>query len=200
MIRFWRLAVLGVVVTLPSRLQAQDTTKVELRLLYGNPKLRPSLVVLPAPGLDSVRAIVERDLDFSDRYELVPLPGPMDPPGANGVSWAPYRAMNVVLAVDLQKSGDRILVRLWGVTSGQIQQQTTMPADPSGTGEGRLGIHQISDEIVRWTSGSPGVAASRLLYISENRVWRIDSDGYGNAPLTPAGRTAYSPAWAPDGR
>ncbi|HET9513339.1 MAG TPA: hypothetical protein VFO95_05365, partial [Gemmatimonadales bacterium] len=49
-------------------LLAQDTTRVELRLFYNNPKLRPSLVVLPAPGLDSVRAIVERDLDYSDRF------------------------------------------------------------------------------------------------------------------------------------
>ena len=181
-------------------LRAQDTTRVELKLLYGNPKLRPALVVLPAPGLDSVRAIVERDLDFSDRFELIPLPGPVEAPGPNGVNWAPYRAMNVVLAVDLQRSGDRILVRLWGVTSGQIQQQTTMPMETEGTGEGRLGIHLMSDEIVRWTSGSPGIASTRVLYISDNRVWRVDSDGYGNAPLTPAARTAYSPAWAPDGK
>jgi TolB protein len=200
MTRFWVLGALGALTVFPLHLRAQDTARVELRLLYNNPKLRPSLVVLPAPGLDSVRAIVERDLDFSDRYELVPLPGPMDPPGATGVNWGPYRAMNVVLAVDLQKSGDRVLVRLWGVTSGQIQQQTTMAVDQAGTGEGRLGVHQISDEIVRWTSGSPGIAASRLLYISDNRVWRVDSDGYGNAPLSPANRTAYSPAWAPDGR
>ena len=181
-------------------LLAQDTTRVELKLLYGNPKLRPALVVLPAPGLDSVRAIVERDLDFSDRFELIPLPGPMEAPGANGVNWAPYRAMNVVLAVDLQRSGDRVLVRLWGVTSGQIQQQTTMPVDVAGTGDGRLGIHLMSDEIVRWTSGSPGIAATRVLYISDNRVWRVDSDGYGNTALTQAARTAYSPAWAPDGK
>jgi TolB protein len=58
----------------------------------------------------------------------------------------------------------------------------------------------MSDEIVRWTTGTPGIAATRILYISDNRVWRIDSDGYGNTPLTPAARTAYSPAWAPDGR
>jgi hypothetical protein len=51
----------------PNPLSAQDTTRAVLRLLYDNPRTRPALVVLPAPGLDSVRAIVERDLDYSDR-------------------------------------------------------------------------------------------------------------------------------------
>ena len=200
--RLTGLAFLAVSVVLARPLAAQrdSVMRVELKILYDNPKMRPGLVVLPAPGLDSVRAIVERDLDFSDRYEMIPLPGPMEAPGPNGVNWAPYRAMNAMLAVDLQKSGDRVLVRLWGVTSGQIQQQTTMPVELAGTGEGRLGIHRMSDEIVKWTSGTAGSAATRVLYISDNRVWRVDSDGFGNTPLTPAARTAYSPAWAPDGR
>ena len=96
------LLIAGLLAAVGSDVQAQDTAKVELKILYGNPKLRPALVVLPAPGLDSVRAIVERDLDFSDRFEMIPLPGPMEAPGPNGVNWAPYRAMNVMLAVDLQ--------------------------------------------------------------------------------------------------
>ena len=155
----------------------------------------------PAPGLDSVRAIVERDLDYSDRFELIPLPGPMEAPGPNGVNWAPYRAMNVVLAVDLQRSGDRILVRLWGVTSGQIQQQTTMPVETGGHRRGaarhppderrdrpldhrlpRNRRHAVS--YMSATTGSGGSTAT----------------GTATPPSPPPARTAYSPAWAPDGK
>jgi len=55
-------------------LAAQDTTRVEEGVRVGvdyRPGLRPGLIVLPGPGLDSVRAIVQRDLDYSDRFEIV---------------------------------------------------------------------------------------------------------------------------------
>ena len=31
-------------------------------------------------------------------------------------------------------------------------------------------------------------------------MYRIDSDGYGLTPLTPAGQTSLSPVWSPDGQ
>ena len=46
------------------------------------PGVRPSVIVLPGRGLDSVRAILTRDLDFSDRFEVIPLS-----PGDSG-AWA----------------------------------------------------------------------------------------------------------------
>ena len=182
------------------RLGAQDTTREELRLFYNNPKLRPSLVVLPTTGLDSVRAIVERDLDFSDRFELIQLPAAMAAPGAEGINWSPYRAMNVVIAIELTRVADRVRARLWEVAATAVRHETTVDLDLTGTGEGRMSVHRLSDEIVRWVAGSPGIATSRLLFVSGNRVWRVDSDGYGAAPVSSAGKTAYSPAWSPDGR
>ena len=55
-------------------LAAQDTTRVDEGVRVGvdyRPGVRPGLVVLPGPGLDSVRAIVQRDLDYSDRFEMI---------------------------------------------------------------------------------------------------------------------------------
>ena len=57
----------------------------------------------------------------------------------------------------------------------------------------------MADEVARWATGTPGIAASRLLLVSGGRVYRIDSDGETLTPLTPAGQTALSPAWSPDG-
>lgn len=185
---------------LPDGVAGQDTTRAVLRLLYDNPKERPGLVVLPAAGLDSVRAIVQRDLDYSDRFELIPLSSALTVPGAGAINWAPYRAMNAVLAVELRRTAATVTARLWDVPSGTLRQEATRTMDVSGTGESRMAVHRLSDEIVRWATGTPGIASTRVLFVSDNRVWRVNGDGYGPVPVTAAGRTAYSPVWAPDGR
>jgi TolB protein len=181
------------------RLAAQDTTRAVLKLIYDNPKVRPGLVVLPAPGLDSVRAIVERDLDFSDRFEVIAVPYGTPAP-AVPINFAPWRAMNAALAVELARAPGGVVARLYDVANGAVRQETTARLETAGVGEGRLGIHALADDIVRWATGTPGVATSRVLFVSDNRIWRVDADGYGPAPITPAGRTAYSPAWTADGR
>jgi len=198
MIRALLLSLL--VLLLPGAAAGQDTTRAVLRLLYDNPKERPGLVVLPAAGLDSLRTIVQRDLDYSDRFELIPLPEAMGVPGPGAINWAPYRAMNAVLAVELRRTAATVTVRLWDVDTGKLRQETTRTMDVSGTRESRMAAHRLSDEIVRWATGSPGIAATRILFVSDNRIWRVDSDGHGAVPVTAAGRTAYSPAWVPDGR
>lgn len=180
---------------------AQDTTRAVLQLLYDNPQVRPTLVVVPVAGLDSVRAIVERDLDQSDRFELIVMPIVTQPVEPGALNLAPYRAMNAELALEMVPAGGALVtVRLYDVATGLIRNEGLMAVDYSGTGEGRMTVHRLSDEVVRWATGKPGIAATRVLYVLGNRVWRIDADGYGSRPLTPAGVTAYSPAWSPDGR
>ena len=62
------------------QLSAQDTSAIDRGVRIGiiyRPGVRPGLVMLPRKGmgLDSVRAIVARDLDYSDRFEIISLPG-----------------------------------------------------------------------------------------------------------------------------
>src|SRR5207245_11448263 len=64
----------------PNRLTAQDTTAIDRGVRIGiiyRPGVRPGLVMLPrtGQGLDSVRVIVARDLDYGDRFEVITLPG-----------------------------------------------------------------------------------------------------------------------------
>jgi len=59
----------------PVRLTAQDTSAIDRGVRIGiiyRPACARAMVLLPvhAPGLDSVRAIMARDLDYSDRFEL----------------------------------------------------------------------------------------------------------------------------------
>ena len=65
-------AAAAMILTAP--LAAQDTTRVDQGVRIGvdySPGMRPGLVVVPGAGLDSVRAMVRRDLDYTDRFEMV---------------------------------------------------------------------------------------------------------------------------------
>ena len=68
-----------------TRVAAQDTSKVNEGVRIGvdyQPGLLPGLVVLPGPSLDSARAIVGRDLDFSDRFKMIVLADVPDGPSS----------------------------------------------------------------------------------------------------------------------
>jgi TolB protein len=185
---------------LPAILAAQDTVRVGITY---RPGVRPGLVVLPAPGLDSVRAIVARDLDYSDRFEVIALTqtAPTEPSPRGPINFAFYRTLGAALALELVPAANGgITARLYDLAAERAQAETTMPTDRSGAGEGRMTVHRLSDEIVRLLTGQPGIAATRMLFLNDDRrIWRIDSDGAGAAAVSPSGVSTASPAWSPDG-
>jgi len=190
---------LSLALSLASALAAQDTVRVGITY---QPGVRPGLVVLPAPGLDSIQAIVARDLDFSDRFELIALPTSGSGPASPTLNYALYRALGAGLAVELAPAtGSFVRMRLYDLAAEKIRGEVTLPVDRSGAGEGRMAIHALADEIVRLAVGQPGSAATRILFLNndDKRIWRVDSDGAGLAPVTPAGVSAMSPVWSPDG-
>ena len=190
-------------------LAAQDTTQVNEGVRVGvdyTPGMRPGLVVVPGDGLDSARAIIRRDLDYSDRFEMINL---ADSPAiatsgggavAEGgpINYELYRGLGAEFAVELSEAAGGVMARLHDVSAGRLRNQQTVPLAP-GSGF-RLDVHRLADEITRWADGTPGSAATRILFISGGRVYRADSDGHDLTPLTPAGQTALSPVWSPDGQ
>lgn len=189
-------------------LAAQDTTRVDEGVRVGvdyRPGVRPGLVVLPGSGLDSVRAIIQRDLDYSDRFEMITV---ADAPreattgagaGPGGpVNYELYKGLGAEFAVELHQATGGVTARLHDVNAGKLRNQQTAPL-PSGP-DFRLEVHRLADEITRWASGTSGAAASRMLFVSRGRVYRADSDGHDLTPVTPAGQTSLSPAWSPDGQ
>ena len=62
------LLALGAVPAAAQDNRAQDAIRIGVTY---RPGTRPGLVVLPGPGLDSVRAIVRRDLDYSDQFQII---------------------------------------------------------------------------------------------------------------------------------
>jgi TolB protein len=195
------LAALAAPAVRPAALVAQDTTRtpdgVIIRGQY-QPGSRPGLVVLAAPGTDSVRAIVQRDLDYSDRFEAVST---AERPASGRLNYDLYKRLGAAYALELAPAVGGVAAKLHDVARGTVRSQQTVALPPQTSPEFRMALHRLSDEVTRQATGQPGYAASRLLYLgTDGRIYRIDSDGYGNAPVTPAGARAFSPTWAPDGR
>jgi TolB protein len=190
-------------------LAAQDTTRVDEGVRVGfdyRPGVRPGLVVLPGPSLDSVRAILQRDLDYSDRFEMITVadaPRVATTTGGGGAEGGPvnyelYKGLGAEFAVELSQAAGGVTTRLHDLNAGKLRNQQTV-ALPPGAGF-RLDVHRLADEITRWASGTSGAAASRMLLVSGGRVYRADSDGHDVGPVTPSGQTSLSPAWSPDGQ
>ncbi len=191
------------------RVAAQDTTRVGEGVRVGvdyRPGVRPGLVVLPGPGLDSVRALVRRDLDYTDRFEMIAVTDAPQIPTTGGgvadvggpVNYELYKGLGAEFAVELSEAAGGVTARLHDLNAARLRNQQTVRL--AGGPDFRLEVHRLADEITRWASGTPGAAASRMLFVSGGRVYRADSDGHDLTPLTPAGQTALSPVWSPDGQ
>ena len=208
MTRGWFLAAM-VLVAAPAAGRAQDTTAaapgVRVGITY-TPGTRPNLAVLPGASgavLDSVRAILQRDLDYSDRFDV------MSPPaGASASGDAPDYAALTALGADLAVAvvpmagapGAAVEVQLHDVHAGTVKDRAAVPLPPGGGEAFRQAVHRAADEVVQWATGSAGVAATTIAFVADGKLWHVDPDGEGRASIPSAGRPALSPAWSRDGR
>jgi TolB protein len=207
------------------RLSGQDTAAIDRGVRIGiiyRPGVRPGLVVLPVrqPGLDSVRAILNRDLDYSDRFEVITLPGGDSirlggteagttrpaaggsgrPRAAPGLNYALYQALGADFAVEARVAGDTSVVLVHDIASGAIRRTFRQRLAAAGDPGFRLAVHRIADQVLQATLGTSGFAATQLLFVRDGKVYRIDQDGADLTLVSSTDRQAMSPAWAPGGR
>ena len=170
----------------------------------GSSRAQPGLVVLAGRGLDSARMIVQRDLQNSDRFTVSTLFDsagtlitPLDSASLKGIT-----GPGLSWVVELQRSGSGVSVRLWDATTSVVRQQAAAAVDLSGTGDTRITIHRVSDQVVNWTGGI-GIAATRIAFKmkngTEDAIWRVDVDGANLARVSRSGFVSFTPAWHPDG-
>ncbi len=183
-------------------LAGQDTIakRIALGITYSG-GARPGMIVIGSPGLDSVRRIIERDLLVnSDHYEPAVVP---DSTSASQLSIEGLKGLGIRWGVLLLPAPGGIEVKLYNLITGDVVQDVTRAVDLGGEGEGRLAIHQVSDEIQAWTGEGKGIAATRILLKirrdQDDRIWRIDSDGQNLVPVTRSGLLYMAPAWGPTG-
>ncbi len=193
---------------------------VRIGITY-TPGLRPGMLVLGGTygeRLDSIRAIVARDLEFTDRFEMISLPGGdslllglTQVSGAGEdtsrtafpfVNYSLYAALGADWAVAVTPEADstRLRVTLYDVRGETPRQAVRGDLWAIDDADFRMSAHRIADELVRAATGEPGFAATRLLFIQHGRLYRVDADAAELEVVSPHGITAFSPEWLPDAR
>lgn len=191
------------------RVHAQDEGGVRLQMKY-QPEFQPGLVVLPfaaAPELEgaagTVAGIVRQDLDFSDRVQLREAAAergePLNLPGwkQRGADWVVQGSLRP------RPAGTALELVLHDAVYGREKARYTFALPPVGSNGFRMAVHAAADEVVRWVTGEPGSAASRIAFVLQGReskeLYVVDSDGENVQRVTNDGSINLSPAWAPDG-
>ena len=184
---------------------AQDTTTVpgvRLGLNYAA-GTKPGVIVLPVrdDDDDSLRVIVQRDLDYSDRMNVIAL----DAETLRGLVPAPGEKINfelvakfgAVLLVRMTPTSQGMHVAAYDVARGQLLQSDHFLFDKRDR-DWRFAMHGVSDQIEQWVFGKRGIAQTRIAYIANGELKIVDSDGAETRAIT-TGRGALSPAWSPTG-
>ncbi|HXG95739.1 MAG TPA: hypothetical protein VNJ06_01355 [Gemmatimonadales bacterium] len=212
---------------------AQDTSAIDRGVRIGiiyRPGVRPGLVLLPRAGggmgLDSVRAIVARDLDYSDRFEVITLPGGDSirlagaPTAARATGRRPgtgttatggaqsgstlnyplYQALGADFALDITAAGDTTVATLHDIAAAGIRRTVRARLPRPGDADFRMAVHRLADQALQAALGTPGIAATRVLFVREGKVYQIDEDGADQKLVSSTDRQAMSPAWGADGR
>ncbi|HEX9293354.1 MAG TPA: hypothetical protein VF873_06685 [Gemmatimonadales bacterium] len=212
---------------------AQDTSAIDRGVRIGiiyRPGVRPGLVLLPRTGggmgLDSVRAIVARDLDYSDRFEVITLPGgdsirlagaptstratgrrPGSGTAATGgaqsgstLNYPLYQALGADFALDITAAGDTTVATLHDIAAAGIRRTVRARLPRPGDPDFRMAVHRLADQALQAALGTPGIAATRVLFVREGKVYQIDEDGADQKLVSSTDRQAMSPAWGADGR
>jgi TolB protein len=208
----------------------QDTSDIDRGVRIGiiyRPGVRPGFVLLPRRGggssLDSVRAIVARDLEYSDRFEVITLPGgdsirltapgaPARPPrgaavpaaggGTQGtaLNYPLYQALGADFALDVTAAADTTVVTLHDVAAGGVRRTIGARIPAPGQADFRQAVHRVADQVLQAALGTAGIAATRILFVKDGKVYQIDQDGAALKLVSASDRQAMSPTWAGDGR
>ena len=208
--RFHVLAplVLALLALAPAALRAQDTTQKGVRIgLTYQMGVKPGVFVLPVsgPGGDSLRAIVQRDLDFGDRVTIIgpepdsPLAGL--PRAAGGrFNYDLYGRLGAAALVELVPTATGVRATVHDVGDARVAQtrDVTLPGTPASHAW-RWAVHGLADEIERWITGVRGIAQSRVLYVRDGDIFVVDSDGAGERRVAGGEATLLSPTWDPKG-
>jgi len=187
-------------------LGAQDTTARGVRIgLRYDPGSKPGVIVLPVSGSagDSIRAILERDFDFSDRLSIVPL-SPEDgsvlasapPAGSSAVlNYALFAKIGAAGVVQVTITTRGLHVTLHDVAKADVAtvREFSLPK-PDYARDWRLAIHGVSDAVQEWIIGERGASQSRIAFIRSYVVRLVDSDGQEETALPVVGE-ALSPSW-----
>ncbi|UCC48059.1 MAG: PD40 domain-containing protein [Gemmatimonadota bacterium] len=216
-LRVVALMISGALALAPASISAQEPqrdsipTDVRVGILY-QPVFRPGIVmpVISAPPelrelADSVLAVILRDLDYSDRLQVmsvgedIPLEGPV-----NYGLWDQLGAVWLLLgAIEGPADAPVLRLSLHDVVYRLLQDVRAFELPPIRDPAFRMTLHSAADHVVRWATSSTGIAATRIAFVDRSagglEIFVVDSDGFALRRLSDDSSIAYSPAWSPSG-
>ena len=192
---------------------AQEPGEVRVGLTY-RPGYLPALV-LPTARAESgaleeaaarVDSILRRDLRFSDRFDMLEVPDSLD--RSSNVRYELWNGLGAQWLVTAHLSGSAgeplLRVSLHDVVYRRLREVQAFTLPAPGAEDFRMAVHRVSDRLVRWATGEPGMAASRIAFRRKtddggSDLWMVDSDGRNLTRVTRDSTIVYSPAFSPDG-
>jgi TolB protein len=192
----------------PMRAQQDTARGVRIGLRY-DPAIKPGIAVLPIGGAsgDSIRAILERDFDYSDRLAVITLTAADASSimssgtagAAAGLNYALFGKLGAAAVLQVTPTPRGLHVVMHDVAQSKVGsvQDFDIPRPELGR-EWRMSIHGIADIVQEWITSQRGIASSRIAFIRGNVVRFIDSDGEQESTLPVVG-AALSPSWHPTG-
>jgi len=154
------------------------------------------------------------DLHYSMVFDLVdPEFYPPIAAGDNAPDWEAWRrtGAEALIRAFVRREGDGLIVafRLFDVQSGQQitgrELSDTVPVTGALVSNPALRdiAHTFADEAVLYYTGIPGVASTKIAFVSDRRgpkeVYVMDYDGFGLQRITNDGGLSLSPAFSPQG-
>ena len=160
---------------------------------------------------EDVAAIIAADLARTGRFRPMPRRDMVATPHrAEEVELRDWRllAMDNLVIGEVKRSavgGYDLSFVLFDVFRGEQLAAMTFTSSAS---ELRYTAHRIADAIYERLTGSPGVAATRIAYVTSDgypggkrfRLEVADADGYNPQTIVSSNDPIMSPAWSPDGR
>ena len=185
------------------RLEAQDTIPQGVRVgLTYDPSSRPGVFVTSVAGAnaDTVRAMLARNLDFGDRLTVISADA--GPPPVGRINYELYAKMGASALVQASVTPQGSLhVAVHDIAGKKVLNVSDFAFNGSKelSPAWRMVVHRASDEVERWITSTRGIAATRVMFVRDQRIWIVDSDGANLAPMG-VGGVALSPSWHPTGR
>jgi TolB protein len=179
-------------------------TTLRTGLTY-NPNDMPAVAVVPVKGgpyADSLGAIVQRDLQYSDRLTMLQLnagDASLFYDSFKGLAYDFFAGLGAKVVVEMTATQNRLDVKVHEVARHQAIATIDLPLPTTGLSrDWRLAVHTASDSVLAIITNVRGVAATRIAYVRGQTLRVIDSDGAFDI-LVPADSNSLSPAWNPAG-
>ena len=202
----------AILATVPVAAQEERIEGVTLGLTYDANAYMPALGMQPFDGsfggasiAPAVEGIIGNDLRNSDHFEV------MDslPAGLVGgeVEYSIWDRLGAVWLVtgQVEGAGDGyvLVVELHDVVYGEMRERGRFRLPDPADQDFRMAVHRVSDEIVLWATGEPGMAASRIAFTMTDAdgnkdVYTIDADGENLTRVTRYNNYLESPTWSTD--